>query len=822
MIERDYVLKYLQDKQETEGGYTGNDITAFAKQLGVTERGLRKQISNWINNYKEFKQLIYLGKEKPSITLSEFLEIEYKFAENPIQVKNGLYDDIQTKRDLLNLEPLSKSTYYRKVDQTLLSQYSYEKEYRWFESQKITIPEDYSIEKNRDSLSTLFTFSDLKTYGGADLNAICERLTKSKEWFSTYGVNADRFYPQILTRNRYLKNILTSIHPNQKIGAQIRLFFELQAAYVIECMDLFIDKIIHEQGRMRQSDNASRQKTENQFHKDALEKLRKDIKQLAMSEKIEPNILLKCSDVLIDEELQTRIKLLENHSYSCQSIMKLINNLTSNMTQGVKFHRIEAKTIYRLATGEITWDTLNEKEKRSIAWNPDFVKAIDNSSANIVPVIAFNRFIDYIRKGKVTFEESYYYQDIGQRIQNIEVLDDENYLTTDILEQLSEGTFSVDTNFLRNLCTTDIEASDDEVPSSWTNLSDILKEVSLYVRTVNSSWFYEHQQLFKMQTDDLFSMEYTEVDFAERLYNSIGFLGRNFRYRDSDTFMNLKYFIQRYISDATLRLELKFFHRCIEQITNRKIEGVVIDTMGVDARIKSILSTYHGRYHTIGFSDLRAVAIDMTPIFSGVCRSTDSEAMNIVEVIDEVKEICGDDVHIYTGNGHTTTKISAGMAYLSHGVIAAGRFHYELNKNLGQKKLSKLKRNIVLLNKVGKLLRTEPTLGRVFSMKKHIYVDGLNVHKMVEDVGYLILKNVSRTGMPIDEICDAVERSNHLKKKARIVEGTRTRVEPDQAELLLKSGELILCIVGLYHLIKGWKGPSSPINFSDVRLILPA
>ena len=88
--------------------------------------------------------------------------------------------------------------------------------------------------------------------------------------------------------------------------------------------------------------------------------------------------------------------------------------------------------------------------------------------------------------------------------------------------------------------------------------------------------------------------------------------------------MNLKYFIQRYISDATLRLELKFIHKCIEQITNRKIEGVVIDTMGVDARIKSILSTYHGRYHTVGFSDLRAVAIDMTPIFSGVCRSTDS------------------------------------------------------------------------------------------------------------------------------------------------------------------------------------------------------
>jgi hypothetical protein len=236
-----------------------------------------------------------------------------------------------------------------------------------------------------------------------------------------YNVKAMRFYPQILTRNRFLKNILTSIHPDQKIGAQIRLFFELQAAYVIECMDLFIDEIIREQGRMRQSDNASRQKTENKLRREALEKLRKDLKQLAISGKIEPNILLEYSIVSVDEELQTRIKLLEKHSYSCQRILELMNGLTSNMTQGVKFHRIEAKTVYRLATGEIKWDTLSENEKRSIARDPDFVRAIDNGNVNIVPVLAFNRFIDYIRKGKVTFEESYYYQDIGQRIKNIDV-----------------------------------------------------------------------------------------------------------------------------------------------------------------------------------------------------------------------------------------------------------------------------------------------------------------------------------------------------------------------------------------------------------------
>ena len=126
------------------------------------------------------------------------------------------------------------------------------------------------------------------------------------------------------------------------------------------------------------------------------------------------------------------------------------------------------------------------------------------------------------------------------------------------------------------------------------------------------------------------------------------------------------------------------------------------------------------------------------------------------------------------------------------------------------------------LNKVGKLLKDEPELGRVLAMREQVYVDKLNVRNLVKDLGYLILKNVSQLGFPIDDICNAVERSHNLKKKTRIVEGSRTRVEPDEAELLLKSGELILCIVGLYHLLKGWNGHGSPINLADVRLIRPA
>ena len=56
----------------------------------VTPQGLRKRLSTWIKKDKEFSQFIYLGKEKPPITLFEFFKIERGLDLNPIQVKKGL------------------------------------------------------------------------------------------------------------------------------------------------------------------------------------------------------------------------------------------------------------------------------------------------------------------------------------------------------------------------------------------------------------------------------------------------------------------------------------------------------------------------------------------------------------------------------------------------------------------------------------------------------------------------------------------------------------------------------------------------------------
>jgi hypothetical protein len=443
MISREQVLNFLKEKQESEGGYTGNDLTELSKLLKVTQFGLRRRLANWIKTDNEFSQFIYLGKEKPSITLFEFFKIKKELASNPIQVKKGNFEAIQEERKAQNQKPLAKTTYYRIVKQQVLSLYCSETN-NWFKAKKIPFPEDYSLEKNRESLQTIFTFSDLKTYGGADIEAIYQRLIKARGWFSIYKVETRGFYPEILSRSRFLKKLMNSIPPNQQLEAQAKLIFEIQTSFIVECTDLLIDELIRKQGRIRQSDNASRQKVENQLRKDALESIRKDIKYLENSDKVDVSILNKYSNVPIDEEILARITLLRRHSEVYRSLLKLLNDFTMNMTSGVKFHRKEAKTVYQLATGEIVWNGLNEQEKRSIARKPDFMRAIDQGNTDIVPLLAINRLIEYTRNGKITFEESYYYQDIGERIKLVELNADDGYLTPEILEQFIMGTYPID------------------------------------------------------------------------------------------------------------------------------------------------------------------------------------------------------------------------------------------------------------------------------------------------------------------------------------------------------------------------------------------
>lgn len=811
-IKRDYVLAYLKKLEEQCGGYFGTDILNLSTELGVTWHGLKKKLNEWFEEDLDFSTFHYLGRHKPSITLNDFIKIERRVVSNPLEVKSHIYSDINKELTDSNEKSITKPTFYRAVERIHID--------TWFACKKIKLSSAYSFSDARNSLSKVFTYSDLKTYGGADIQGIYDRWTLARTYFTVYDADPIHFYSELIQRERHLRSLLSSIPPDQQYDIQARLTFEIQVVFMVECSDLLLEEIIHRRGRIQQSMNASRQKVENELRRKALDSIRAVIKENLHKTFLDAGKQYFLSEA-ISEDSEARIVLLRRHKESYQLILKVIENLTNTLGGDIVFHTNEGMNFYSLVSGKTAWKYLDEVTKRRLTRDLTLTKVIEDGNEDIAQFLAIDRLVEYIRHGKITFKGSYCFQDIGSRLKEIRVEEGNGFLTTEILEQLIAGTFSVDISQLYGTGNIHEEIEDLTLPA-WVDLSNVLKEVSEFVRETTPGWFDEHIALFKQQTDGMFDMEYSEDEFAERFYEAIGFLGRNLRYRDSEKFWNLRYFIQRYVTEAALMMEFKFMHRCMERLSGNKVEAVILDTIGIEGRKKSILATYHGRYHTIGMADLRAVSVDMLPVFSCGCRSTDTEAMNVVEVIKEVQEICNGSVKIYSGNGHTTSRVAAGMVFLSFDVVAAGRIIHKPTKPLGKKRIAKLRKNINLLNRIGKLLREEAALGRVIASRKHVSVNGVNVRKLIEDIGYLILHNVAKIELPIDDLSQTVEKSNYLKRKARIVEGGITRVEKQEANKLLKSAELLLCIVGLYHMLKGWKGHESPNNLSDIRLFIPA
>jgi len=240
---------------------------------------------------------------------------------------------------------------------------------------------------------------------------------------------------------------------------------------------------------------------------------------------------------------------------------------------------------------------------------------------------------------------------------------------------LIEGTYPINLKFERvQVPSIDNENDDfDDISPNKIPFQQVQNQVSELVADHNPEWFQSHQEIFKKMTDGMFEMEYDEATFKTRLYQSIGFLGRNLRYSDPPYFSGLQYFIQRYLNDATLDLEFKHLWKFYEDITGHKTPLIIIDSMGIDSRRKSLFARIHGRYHTIGFADVRAISPHLIPVFSSfekpyilklskqvfqICRSTDSEAMNMVEIVNQAKSILGDGFKFCTGNSHTVSSRS--------------------------------------------------------------------------------------------------------------------------------------------------------------------
>ncbi len=103
-----------------------------------------------------------------------------------------------------------------------------------------------------------------------------------------------------------------------------------------------------------------------------------------------------------------------------------------------------------------------------------------------------------------------------------------------------EGTYPIDleTNIsdISQVSNPDVGADSEYQPRNKIPFQQVQDQVLKIVTDHNSAWFQDHKKVFDRMTDRMFEMEYDELTFRTKLYETIGFLGRNLRYSDSPSF----------------------------------------------------------------------------------------------------------------------------------------------------------------------------------------------------------------------------------------------------------------------------------------------
>jgi hypothetical protein len=825
-INRDEVFDFLKQKQDEFGGYTGRDITELTKKLLVSRVGLRKRIDHWAQTDQTFAELRYLGQHPTTTTLEDIFLINQCLKSNPLILKKDILDEVNSIRSFKGFVAVPKTTFYRAVRRCTKQLFSnVPHELKWLYANEIKISNEYNLPLARASLTNVFTFSELKNFGGVDIEGIYERFREAERWFYRMYIDTEPYfwYPRIKDRIKVFQNHVSSVKSDEVLPIQTRLIFESQIAFLVDCKDLLIEEIIHKGGRVQQNMNESRKKVENKLLKKWIEQY----SAIGWSVVNNPNgnDLNKLKEMLenkksFDDEVD--LLLIKSHMKSLDFIYDCLDRHTNHFSNDkIVPHDPVAELILDICRGNRLWQSLSNDECLRITRNKTLIRELQLPKSTHTKAMLAKKLLKYLQSGKFTIHGSFKFQDFGRSIKSVILTDKDEFIKKEDLDMLINGNYPIEIpSEITQPCFLgeEEEGSEEKIP-----LQSVLEEVSSLITHHNPKWFENHKEVFKLMGDRMFRMEYDESKFKERFYQAIGFLGRNLRYNDSPEFHGLQYFIQRYVNDEALDLEFRHLWNVYRDLTGIKTSLILIDSMGIDSRRKSLFVKIHGRYRTIGFADIRAISCMLIPIFSSNFRSTDSEAMNISDIINHAYNLIGDDLKSCAGNSHTVSRMAAGLAFVNRKVILMGRNPYPPKKP-SKTCIQRLKMNLDLLNKIGKLVREDGAYGRLIASRKHIFVDGVNVCNLLRDLGKLVLWNVGQYGFQLDNLIQLIETSNRQKRLVRIVERGVIRAHEPNVSLMLKASELILLMVGIMNLerekidIK----TRSPVSMENIALYIPA
>lgn len=243
---------------------------------------------------------------------------------------------------------------------------------RWLVIQGIEVSDAYNLVNARTTLSNIFIYTDLKTFGGIDIDNIALRLQKAQKWFQEAYPNVDPFkwFFRIRPRSKVIRNHLSRINADESLSDQSRLIFEAQVDFIVRLKDILIDELIHKERVIQRSIEAYRQKIENKKRKEWINKYH-DIAKKVTTKPDKKN--LSALKSLIDQDKpesdEAEIELLKKHLGNYENIYKHFENLTNNFSEDeiIPYHAT-AQLLLDLCRGKRKWTILTEKQKKKLTY----------------------------------------------------------------------------------------------------------------------------------------------------------------------------------------------------------------------------------------------------------------------------------------------------------------------------------------------------------------------------------------------------------------------------------------------------------------------
>ncbi|MHB1887085.1 MAG: hypothetical protein ACYCVV_19180 [Acidimicrobiales bacterium] len=701
----------------------------------------------------------------------------------------------------------------------------------WFTHARLHVHPDYEVARARAALDTHFTWSGLTTPYGVSLSKTLERLQAAEALFQSFypGVQAARWFERLRPRAPCLSAFLGSVTLDRAPALSARFTFESQALWLVQARDLLLDQLRRRKGRLQQATNARhlRRSYDLVREEEARGKGLAEIHLAHPSADTEEALLHWVQE---SDNLEDRARILLRLEPWARATSAKLHHVLTTFTRGfdsaeVQAHTRRATLLLQLARGDVKWNSLPETERTCLGKNRRLLTLTPPSDEEMLRTgLLTDRLLDALARGKLTLARSWTYQDLGARVTAVPLPVDEKErpLSRATLDSLLSGSYRVDLSPLEELrrIPPPPEADDEDEWTPRPGFLELAREVHQVVVEHHPEWFLVHRRALEQFWDGSFRMEYQEDGFAERLFLAIGLLGRNLRVRDDPAYLSLKHFLRRYLTPETLETELRFYHDTLAELVGRRARALLVDTVGREARSTHPLSTWHGRYRMQGFADLRGIGELRLPVYSLAISSKDTEAMNAVELVARARRVVGEELSLYGGNGHTVSRVSAGLLFGTFGVVSAGHIVHA-PPPIAPRAKDRLREQLPRLNRLFLLLRQWPELGRLVSIRSHIYVDGVNLRPLVDELGGEVIRAVQATGYDWRLTQPHIESSNRLKRVVAAAVGGGVRTEPYRWDLSLLAGELILTMAALRSCVRGGEGAPLSTALEDVALFRP-